>query len=111
MNNEALFACGGSFSCPSGYRIVLNPHQLALNGTRSTCSVPVESMPSVERLSAGWCSTVPPRMSNPLGQPPSQLKKSPLTPIVVSCDETRRSIDDTVSRPVIVSFESSGARL
>jgi hypothetical protein len=39
------------------------------------------------------------------------LKKSPLTPIVVIWAETRRSIDETVSRPVIVPFESSGARL
>src|SRR5437870_11359713 len=50
-------------------------------------------------------------MSSPLGQPPIQLKKSPLTLIVVICGDTRRSIDDTVSRPVIVSFESDGVTL
>src|SRR5437763_15514298 len=68
-------------------------------------------MPRAERLSAGWCSITPPRTRRPLGQPPTQLKKSPLTPIIVICDATRRSIDDTVSRPVIVSFDSNGVTL
>ena len=68
-------------------------------------------MPSADLFVAAWCSNTPSRMKRPLGQPPLQLKKSPFVPTVVICDETRRSIDDTVSRPVIVPFERSGARL
>src|SRR5947207_2725498 len=47
-------------------------------------------------------------MSKPLGQPPVQLKKSPLTPTVVIWGDAARSIDDTVSRPVIVPLDRSG---
>src|SRR3954454_6704734 len=54
---------------------------------------------------------MPPRISSPLGQPPVQLKKSPLTPTVVICGETARSIEETRSRPLIVPFESNGLSL
>ena len=68
-------------------------------------------MPTAARPSADWCSTMPARISSPLGQPPVQLKKSPLTPTVVICGDAARSIDDTRSRPLIVPFESSGVSL
>ena len=111
VKSAAEFPFGGSFSCEIGYASVLKPFQIALNETRSTCRFPEVSMPTDERLTLDWCSSTPPCISSPLGQPPSQLKKSPLTPIVVICDETCRSMDDTVSRPVIVPFESNGVRL
>src|SRR5947208_1639930 len=101
----------GSFSWATGFQIASAPCQRPYHGTRSACSVAVVSMPTAARPSADWCSTTPARMSSPLGQPPFQLKKSPLTPIVVICADASRSISETVSRPTIVPFESSGISL
>src|SRR2546423_1772858 len=61
-------------------------------------------MPAAERLSAGLCSIVSPRISRPLCQPPLPMKKSPLTPTVASRYETPRSLDATLSRPATAHY-------
>src|SRR5262249_5637763 len=111
VNSAAAFGRGGSFSCEIGYQAPSGPCQRPNHGTLAVCSVAPVSMPTAARPSADWCSTTLLRINSPLGQPPVQWKKSPLTPTVVICDDTSRSIADTVSRPMIVPFESSGVSL
>src|SRR5690349_6120409 len=111
VKSAAAFARGGSFSCDTGYQTLSGPCQRPAHGTLSVCSVALVSTPTAARPSADWCSTTPPCISNPLGQPPVQWKKSPLTPTVVICADASRSIAETVSRPMIVPFESSGISL
>src|SRR5919197_2228206 len=90
VNSATEFLRGGSFSCETGYQTPSGPCQRPYQGTRSACSVALVSMPTAARPSADWCSTTPPCINRPLGQPPFQLKKSPLIPTVVICDETVR---------------------
>ena len=111
VKSAAALARGGSFSWASGYQTLSGPCQRPNHGTFSVCSIALESMPTAARPSADWCSTTPPCMSSPLGQPPVQWKKSPLTPTVVICGDASRSMDETVCRPMIVPFESSGVSL
>src|SRR6185312_13860977 len=82
VKSATAFLRGGSFSCETGYQTLSGPCQRPNHATRSACNVALVSMPTAARPSADWCSTTPDRISSPLGQPPVQLKKSPLTPTV-----------------------------
>ena len=50
---------------------------------------------------------IPSRRKTPLGLPSANLEKSPFTPTWVACVASRRCIEETVSRPSTVSFEST----
>ena len=85
------------------------PCHVPTKETRRTSSVPSVSTPALERSSEGGLAIWPSRMRTPLGRPEENVKKSPLTPALVELVVVRRCIAVSVSVPVSVSFESTGA--
>ena len=67
-------------------------------------------MPSVDRPGIARVESTPLRRKTPLGRPLVQLNMSPLTPASVARRESLRCMLLTVSRPVTVPFERTGAR-
>jgi len=61
-----------------------------------------------ERSASGGLSSTPFRISTPDGWPSRKLKRSPFTPATVAPPDARFSIEVTVSRPTIRSFERTG---
>ncbi len=85
------------------------PCQVAFSPTRSTRSEPAASTPIDDRRMYGVAFSSPPWTRTPAGTP-SALLKSPLMPTVVAVFvASRRWIAVTVSLPMMVPFESTGA--
>ena len=72
-------------------------------------SVPSVVTPALARLPFGGASNWPSRITMPDGRPVASAKKSPLTPAMAAVGASLRCMPVRVSRPTIVSFETTGS--
>ena len=97
----------GSFKPVSGRRWP-RPCQNAFQAAWRTSSVPVGSIPILDRSEFGRDASTRFCITIPSGRPSAALKKSPLTPATVAVAEASRSIPVKRWRPAIAPSESLG---